>query len=174
MRGFMVAEVVSLFTGVPGFEMAQQALEELNKGKRGHYNKVPKPKHTENNWEYMRGLYKQLANFLDVPYFFDRSEVFLFSHNRIKAWCLYDNEEPYEYEGKEYDGEVIKIREAEIVGAENYDLETRISLHQELINYLEDGLTLDEAVDNIQAKLRELETKYRMGDFAQWLKRHRN
>ena len=169
----MVAEVVSLFTGLPGFEIAQQALEELNKGKRGHYNKVPKPKRTENKWEYMRGLYKQLANFLDVPYFFNEDKVFLFSYNRIKARCLYDDGSAYEYEGKTYEGEVIKIREAEIVGTENYDIDTRISLHQELINYLEDGFNLDDAVDNIQDKLRELKERHKTGEFAQWLKRHR-
>ena len=38
----MVAEVVSLFTGVEGFEDYQRAYEDLNKRKRGHYNKVPK------------------------------------------------------------------------------------------------------------------------------------
>ena len=172
MRGFMVAQV-SLFTGVEGegFAEARQALEDLNKGKRGPYNKVPKPKHTDNNWEYLRKLQKQLANFLDVPYFFDRDEVFSFSKGRIKAWiCVYE-EEPYEYEGKEYIGESFKVREAEIVGAENFDLETRLELHQELINDLENGVTLDKAVDNIQVKIQE--HKQTIGDFAQWLKRHR-
>ena len=167
----MVAEVISLFTGVKGFEDYQQAVEDLNKGKRGHYNKVPKPKHTENNWEYLKRLHKQLANFLDVPYFFDRDEVFLFSKGRIKAWIYVYEEEPYEYEGKEYIGESFKVREAEIVGAENFDLETRLELHQALINDLENGVTLDKAVDNIQVMIQE--HKQTMGDFAQWLKRHR-
>lgn len=167
----MVAEVISLFTGVEGFEDYQKAVEDLNKGKRGHYNKVPKPKHTDNNWEYLRRLHKQLANFLDVPYFFDRDEVFLFSKGRIKAWIYVYEEEPYEYEGKEYIGESFKVREAEIVGAENFDIETRLELHQALINDLENGVTLDKAVDNIQVMISK--HKQTMGDFAQWLKRHR-
>jgi hypothetical protein len=168
----MVAQV-SLFTGVEGdsFNEARAALEELNKGKRGHYNKIPKPKHTDNNWEYLRCLHKQLSNFLDVPYFFDRDEVFLFSKGRIKAWIYVYNDEPYEYEGNEYEGEAFKVREAEIVGAENFDIETRLQLHQELINDLENGVTLDKAVDNIQEKIQK--HKQRIGDFAQWLKRHR-
>lgn len=169
----MVAQV-SLFTGVEGdsFKEARAALEELNKGKRGHYNKdYTKPKHTDNNWEYLRCLQKQLANFLDVPYFFDRDEVFLFSKGRIKAWIYVYNDEPYEYEGNIYEGEVFKVREAEIVGAENFDIETRLQLHQELINDLENGVTLDKAVDNIQEKIQK--HKHRIGDFAQWLKRHR-
>lgn len=170
----MVAQV-SLFTGVDGegFEEARQALEELNKGKRGFYNKVPKPKHTDNNWEYLRELQRQLANFLDVPYFFDRDEVFLFSNNRIKAWVYVYSDESYEYEGKEYEGEAFKVREAEIVGTENYHIEERLYLHQQLINYLENGVNLDDAVDLIQCKLLELEYKYKTGDFAQWLKKHR-
>lgn len=168
----MVAQV-SLFTGVEGegFAEARQALEDLNKGKRGPYNKVPKPKHTDNNWEYLRKLQKQLANFLDVPYFFDRDEVFLFSNNRIKAWTYIYEEGPYEYQGKIYEGESFKVREAEIVGAENFDLETRLELHQELINDLENGVTLDKAADNIQVKIQE--HKQTIGDFAQWLKKHR-
>lgn len=170
----MVAQV-SLFTGVEGegFAEARQALEELNKGKRGSYNKVPKPKHTDNNWEYLRELQKKLANFLDVPYFFDRDEVFLFSNNRIKAWTYVYTEEPYVYKGEEYIGESFKVREAEIVGAENYDIETRLELHKALVEDLENDVTLDKAVDNIQERLKELEYKHRRGDFAQWLKKHR-
>lgn len=89
----MVAQV-SLFTGVEGFEEAQEALEELNKGKRGFYNKVPKPKHTDNKWEQMRRLYAHLADFLDVPRFQLKEDgVFLFAGGKIKAWCyIYGNE----------------------------------------------------------------------------------
>lgn len=171
----MVAQV-SLFTGVEGegFEEARQALEDLNKGKRGFYNKVPKPKHTANNWEYLRELQRQLANFLDVPYFFDRDEVFYFSNNRIKAWTYVYDEESYTYEGQEYEGEAFKVREAEIVGAENFNIETRLYLHQHLINDLENGVTLDKAVDNIQPRLNELKYIHKIGDFAQWLKQYRN
>ena len=166
----MVAQV-SLFTGISGFEEAEKALEDLNKGKRGHYNKVYKPKHTENNWEYLKQLQRQLANFLDVPYFFDRDEVFLFSHNRIKAWLSVYTDEGYEYEGKEYEGDNFKIREAEIVGAENFNIDVRLELHKKLIEDLEYGITLDKAVDNIQIMIQE--HTQTMGDFAQWLKKHR-
>lgn len=168
----MVAQV-SLFTGVEGFEDAEKALEELNKNKRGHYNKVPKPEHTENNYEYLRRLQTQLANFLDVPYFFNRDEVFLFADGRIKAECLVYTDEPYEYYGEQYEGEVFKIREAEIVGTENYSIETRLELHQTLINNLEDGITLDKAVDNIQGRLDKLKEQHKIGEFAKWLKKHR-
>ena len=170
----MVAQV-SLFEGIEGegFAEARQALEDLNKGKRGHYNKVPKPDHTDNNWEYLRRLQTQLANFLDVPYFFDRDEVFLFSNNRIKAWIYVYDEEPYEYQGETYPGEQFKVREAEIVGSEKYTIEERLYLHQQLIDYLENGIKLDDAVDSIQSELLELNYKYKIGDFAQWLKKHR-
>lgn len=169
----MVAQV-SLFTGVDGFEDAKKAFEELNKGKRGHYNKdYTKPKVTENNWEFLNRLHKQLANFLDVPYFFNRDEVFLFSNGRIKASCLVYTEETYEYQGQEYEGEAFKVREAEIVGIENYDIETRLELHKQLISDLEDGVTLDKAVDKIEERIKELKEQYKTGDFAQWLKRYR-
>lgn len=170
----MVAQI-SLFTGAEGCEDARKALEELNKGKRGHYNKDhTKPKHTDNDWQYVKLLYKQLANFLDVPYFYDRDAVFYFSHNRIKAWCYQYTEEEYTYQGETFKGEEFKIREAEIVGAENYDLETRISLHKELIGYLEDGIKLDEAVDMIQNRLKLLKELHKTGEFAKWLQKYRN
>lgn len=169
----MVAQVISLFTGVEGFEVAQKAVEELNKGKRGPYNKVPKPKHTDNNYQYVKLLYKHLANFLDVPHFYDRDAVYLFSNNRIKAWCFQYTEEEYEYEGITYTGEEFKTREAEIVGTENYDLETRISLHKALIDYLEDGYTMEESLNKLQPRLDELKELHKTGDFAKWLKKHR-
>lgn len=168
----MVAQV-TLFTGVEGFEDYQKAVEDMNKGKRGHYNKIPKPKHTDNEWQNMKLLYKQLANFLDIPHFYDRDAVYYFSDNRIKAWCFQYTEEEYEYQGITYTGEEFKTREAEIVGSENYDLETRISLHKELISYLEEGVTLDNAVDKIQPRLKELQELHKLGEFAQWLRRHR-
>ena len=94
----MVAEIISLFTGVKGFEEAQQALEELNKGKRGHYNKdYNKPKPTNNKWEYMRSLYAHLADFFEVPRFQLREdEEFLFAGGKIRAWCFVYKEEDEE------------------------------------------------------------------------------
>lgn len=98
----MVAEIISLFTGVKGFEEAQQALEELNKGKRGHYHKEPKPKHTENKWEYMRALYAHLADFFEVPRFQLREdEEILFAGGKIKAWCFVYKEEDEENDLRE-------------------------------------------------------------------------
>ena len=164
----------TLFAGQEGFEVAQKAFEELNKGKRGFYNKdYTKPKHTDNEYNRAKLLYKQLANFLDIPYFYNSDAVYYFSQKRIKAWCYQYTEEDYEYEHKLYKGEEFKTREAEIVGTENLDISTRIRLHQKLIEYLEDNIKLDEAVDMIQNELKLIKERYKLGDFALWLKKHR-
>lgn len=85
---------VSLFDGIEGFEEAQKALEELNKSKRGPYNKVPKPKHTDNEWEQLRKLYSHLADFLDLPRFQVKEDgVFLFAGGKIRGWCSIYNQE---------------------------------------------------------------------------------
>ena len=171
----MVAQV-SLFTGIDGegFEEARQALEELNKGKRGHYNKdYTKPKVTDNKWQNLRSLQMQLANFLEVPYFFSEDEVFLFCNGRIKAWLSVYTEEEYTYQGVSYTGEAFKIREAEITGVDRLDIDTRLQLHKELVEDLENGTTLEKAVDSINIKLNELEYQ-KLGEFALWLRKHRD
>lgn len=69
--------------------------------------------------------------------------------------------------------EEFTIIEAEIAGTENYDLDTRIMLHQELIDHLENGDSIDVALTKLQPKLKALEDLHKTGEFAQWLKRHR-
>ena len=166
----------TLFTGQEGFEKAQEAFEELNKGKRGFYHKdYTKPKHTDNPWEEIKQIYANIANYLDVPRFqLKEDEVLLFAEGRIRAWCFHYTDDAYTYEGNIYTGEEFNIIEAEIVGTEKYDLQTRLKLHKEFLNLLEDGNTLEQSISSIQGKLKELEEKNKMGDFALWLKKHRN
>lgn len=69
--------------------------------------------------------------------------------------------------------EQFNVIEAEIVGTENYDIDTQIMLHEELIGYLEDGDNIEVALSKLQPKLKALEELHKTGEFAQWLKRHR-
>ena len=69
--------------------------------------------------------------------------------------------------------ENFKVIEAEIVGTEKYDIDTRIELHKELLEYLENGDSIEIALTKLEPKLKYLEELHKMGEFAQWLKRHR-
>lgn len=70
--------------------------------------------------------------------------------------------------------ENFKVIEAEIAGTEKYDIDTRIELHKELLEYLENGDSIEVALSKLEPKLKHLEELYKMGEFAQWLKRHRD
>lgn len=93
----MVAQISLFANAGDEFRDARQMVEDLNRGKRGHYNKVPKPKHTENKWEYMRTLYARLAAFFETPIpnmELKEDTVLNFADGRIRVWCfVYGNEE---------------------------------------------------------------------------------
>lgn len=165
----------TLFAGQEGFEEAQKAFEDLNKGKRGFYNKdYTKPKHTDNPWEEMRKIYAEIANFFDVPRFqLKDDEVLLFENGKIRAWCFHYDNEAYPYGDEIFTGEDFDIIEAEIVGTEKYNLQTRLSIHKEFLDNLISGKSIQQSILEISDKLKELEERNKIGDFALWLKKHR-
>lgn len=178
----MVAQMneLNLFSNNPDFEQYDKMIKDANKNKRGHYQKHHKSI-IYNPYTEIKDLYRQLANFLPQPLFSDREEVFHLSG--ITGWyTVYDWEE-YEYdnamfEGEEkgtFEGEYFKIVEAEIEGTENFCVEDRIALHKELINYLEKGIPLNEAMAMLQPYINIISKKYKIKELTQWLrKQHQN
>ncbi len=123
--------------------------------KRGHYRKKePKINTIINPYTEMKNLYQQLANFMPIPLFSNKTEAF--SCSNVRIWHYVYNRNKYIYQSKIYEGEDFKVVEAEIIGTETLYIDDRIRLHKKLINMLSNGIKLDKALDIIQPEIRRL------------------
>lgn len=165
----MVREkIVNLFSEIEGFEKADELVQSLNARKRGSYN--TKPKLVEYNpYTHMQKLYSQLASFLPIPLFLNEEAVF--DYNGVKGWYMVYMPQNYEYEYRIYPGEQFNVVEAEITGTENFNIDDRIHLHEKLIKLLQQRVELDNAIKLIQLDVKELQKKYEISEYAQYLKR---
>lgn len=144
----------NLFTGVEGFEEYDKIIKEKESKKRGPYKfKEFKPS-VLSLYQQMDNLYAQLANYLPQPLFCDEEAVF--TYDNIRVWYMVYTNEDYEYEDEIFTGEPFKIYCAELIGTENFPIEKRIEVHQELLNFLSDGVKLEEAVSIMQFKIKAL------------------
>ncbi len=168
----MVREkIVNLFSDVEGFEEADELVQLLNARKRGYYN--TKPKVVEYNpYTHMQKLYTQLASFLPIPLFLKEEAVF--DYNGVKGWYLPYEPEEYEYENEIFKGEQFNVIEAEITGTENFNITDRIQLHEKLINLLKQRVELKNAIKLVQQDVRELQKEYEVKEFTLWLKKQRS
>lgn len=167
----MVREtVINLFSNIEGFEEADELVQSLNARKRGCYN--TKPKVIEYNpYTHMQKLYTQLGDLIGIRLFSKDDAVF--RYRGIKIWSLIYTSEEYEYEGKSYPGEQFQINQAEIRGTENFIIKDRIKLHEKFINLLQQHVELKNAIKLVQQDVRELQKKYEISEYAQWLKEQR-
>lgn len=174
----MVAQMneLNLFSNNPSFAQYDKMIQDANKNKRGHYQKHHKPI-IYNPYTEIKDLYRQLANFLPLPLFSSEKEVFCFPG--VTAWYITYTDEEYEYidakcEGEKngtFEGENFKVVEAEITGTENFYVEDRIELHRELISYLEQGITLENAIVMLQPSADKIKAKYKTKELTKWLRK---
>ena len=123
--------------------------------KRGHYKtKELKIDTIINPYTEMKNLYQQLAGFMPIPLFSNKTEVF--SCLNVRIWHYVYNRNKYTYQGEICEGEDFKVVEAEIIGTENLYIDDRIRLHKELINMLSNGIKLEKALNNIQPEIKKL------------------
>lgn len=173
----MVAQMneLNLFSNNPEFEQYDTMIKEANKNKRGHYQKHLKPI-IYNPYTEIKDLYRQLANFLPLPLFQNETKVFHFSG--VTAWYMTYEDEEYEYDNAIFEdekngtfqGDNFKVVEAEIDGTENFNIDDRIALHKELIEYLRQGVSLENAIIMLQPSMQKVQQKYKMKELTQWLK----
>lgn len=163
-------DVLNLFSDVEGFEGANKLVQQLNIRKRGSYN--TKPKLVEYNpYTHIKNLYSELANFLPRPLFTNEEAVF--EYEGIRVWYMIYSPENYLYNEKTYTGEQFNITEAEINGTENFTVEDRIKLHQKLIELLKERVALNNAIKLIRQDVKELQKKYELSEYVQWLRKQK-
>lgn len=166
---------LNLFSNNPEFAEYDKMIKDANKNKRGHYQKHFKPI-IYNPYTEIKDLYRKLANFLPLPLFQTETEVFHYSG--VTAWYTTYTDEEYEYidakfedeKNGTYQGDNFKVVEAEIDGTENFYVEDRIELHKELISYLSQGITLENAIIMLQPSAKRIEKKYKTKELTQWLR----
>lgn len=183
---------LNLFSNNPEFAEYDKMIKDANKNKRGHYQKHLKPI-IYNPYTEIKDLYRKLANFLPLPLFQTETEVFHYTINEnqqnskntvangikgVTAWYTTYTDEEYEYidakfedeKNGTYQGDNFKVIEAEIDGTENFYVEDRIELHKELISYLSQGITLENAITMLQPSAKRIEKKYKTKELTQWLR----
>lgn len=173
----MVAQMneLNLFSSNLDFEQYDKMIKDIQKSKRGPYQKHNKPI-IYNPYTEIKDLYRKLADFLPMPLFSSEKEVFHFPG--VTAWYMQYYIEEYEYidakfkdeENGTFLGEDFKVVEVEITGTENFDLYDRIELHKELIAYLAQGISLENAIAMLQPSFNRIQLKYKTKELTQWLR----
>lgn len=121
---------------------------------RGHYNKKPKEVQKLNPYLELSQVRVRLANYLPVPLMADIQECTTFGH--FNLWYLHYTNEEYQYEGEIYRGEEFKIIEAELIGTERFNIDTRLYLHKKLFELINTGVTIHEAAEKLQEEIKKL------------------
>lgn len=122
--------------------------------KRGHYKKLPKPIEPVSPWVTMQTLYQRLANYFEQPLFSEKETTI--TQWDIRIWYMVYTDETFTYKEGICRGECFKVFEAELIGTENLYLEERIAIHAELLNQLEAGVTIKEAVRYVKTKFKDV------------------
>lgn len=176
----MAKRKITIFTGKheEGDELAQKV-----KGKRVHYGDTKKHKNYENdkidgqvvvndidNYERLTACYQQLANLYPVfaqtslfannnqgALFYEDEEVVAYDYGLIRTWLNKYYKEYYWYQGKIYLGQEFEARTAEIIGSEDFNIQEKLYLHERLINFLEQGYTLEQVSWDIESLINLFE-----------------
>ena len=107
-------------------------------------------------WGKMNRLYIELANRFPYPTAFEQREDIIqedddttyIETGMVRTYKVCYHREKYKHRGddgitKEYDGEEFYNIYAEIIGAEDLGINERLFIHSELINYLDEGYTIE-------------------------------
>lgn len=176
----MAKRKITIFTGKhkEGDDLAQKV-----KGKRIHYKHTKNHKNYENdkiegkviiddldNYERLTACYQQLANLYPVfaqtslfagnnqgVLFYEDDEVVAYDYGLIRTWVNKYYKEYYWYQGKRYLGQEFEARTAEIIGSEDFNIQEKLYLHERLINFLEQGYTLEQVSWDIESLINLFE-----------------
>lgn len=176
----MAKRKITIFTGKheEGDELAQKV-----KGKRIHYGDTKNHKNYENdvidgqvvvndidNYARLTACYQQLANLYPVFaqtslfasnnqgfLFYEDDEVVAYDYGLIRTWLNKYYKEYYWYQGKRYLGQEFEARTAEIIGSEDFNIQEKLYLHERLINFLEQGYTLEQVSWDIESLINLFE-----------------
>ena len=176
----MAKRKITIFTGKheEGDELAQKV-----RGKRVHYIDTKNHKSDENdnidgqvvvydidNYARLTTCYQPLANLYPVfaqtsllasynqgVLFYEDDEVVAYDYGLIRAWLNKYYKEYYWYQGKRYLGQDFEVRTAEIIGSEDFNIQEKLYLHERLINFLEQGYTLEQVSWDIESLINLFE-----------------
>lgn len=158
----------NLFTGQDGFEELDNIVKLHESRKRGKYNKKVVTK-DYNPYTYINEIYNKIAvKHTSLPLFSREETAFCFNGLRV-TYSVYDPEEyiyyDYPTQGAEGNGELcqgedFQVYQAELIGTEYMTVEDRIYLHDKLIEYLEQGVELKQAVSLVQPEIERIKQIY--------------
>lgn len=112
-----------------------------------------------NTWGNMNRLYVILANMFPYPLAFETEKLnnvkqkdedtFYIDTGMIRTYKVCYHKGKYKHRGddgitKEYDGEEFFYNYAEVIGTEDLGIDERLFIHSELINYLDDGYSIEQ------------------------------
>lgn len=175
----MVANTLSLFSGLKEFEQLEKIVQLREARKRGKYNKKIQ---IDNKWQfllilsnlinpytYITAIYNHLAvNYVQMPLFSKEEAVFYYKGLNV-YYSVYFPEDYtyYDYptqglEGKDetVSGEDFQIFEAELAETENFNINDRLTLHTRLIDLLEQGVQLEQATSMLQPEIERIKQIY--------------
>lgn len=166
-----MTEQVSLFSILPNADNYEQLRRQALKSKRIRYKNATYTKHYEedthtdgsqtdsiNTWGSMNRIYTELANRFPYPLAFetDRQKdikqldenTYCIDTGMIRTYKVCYQKGKYTHKGddgitKEYDGEEFFYNYAEVIGTEDLGIQERLFIHSELINYLDEGYTIE-------------------------------
>lgn len=175
----MVAYDMNLFTGLDGFEEFDNVVKLHEARKRGKYNKKIQTdnqyqfllilSHLINPYSYISEIYNHLAiKYVPLPLLSKEETAFNFYGLSVSysvyepdAYIYYDYP-TYGLEGKDEicPGEDFQIFEAELIGTELFNVTDRIDLHIRLLDLLEQGVELKQAVSLMQPEIERIKQIY--------------
>lgn len=155
-----MANFVSMFTGLQGYEEFEKQVQQSHARKRGKYHKHPKI-YEYSPYTHISDLYCKIASYL--PYPIGTSEEIVTEIYGLRAWFTIDIDETYKEPP-------LKLFQAEIIGTENFNVQDRIYLHEKLTQLLAQRVSLENAVPLLNKDLQEIKSHYTIGEFVAWLK----
>lgn len=175
----MVANTLSLFSGLKEFEQLEKIVQLREARKRGKYNKKIQ---IDNKWQfllilsnlinpytYITAIYNHLAvNYVQMPLFSKEEAAFYYKGLNV-YYSVYQPEDytyyDYPTQGQEgnnetVSGEDFQIFEAELAETENFNINDRLTLHIRLIDLLEQGVQLEQATSILQPEIERIKQIY--------------
>lgn len=171
----MVDVAANLFTGQEGFEELDNIVKLKESRKRGKYNKEVK---TNNRYQFLLILsqlinpYTYLQEILKtiaiqyVPMPFLSKEETAFEYYGLTVWYSVYDSATYTYFDTTTgiteicNDEEFQIFEAELIGTETMLISDRLALHTKLLVYLDEGVSLEYAVNLVKPEIERIKRIY--------------
>lgn len=114
--------------------------------KRGCYKTKPRKRAPNVNlYAQMAYYYQALGSYFDI-----KSDVDItFDLGYFRIWFTIYTNEIYEYQGLKFEGICDKIKEAEVAGTENWNIEKRVQYYKRLFDIISNNETPMEAVEKL-------------------------